>query len=178
VSRGWFLLLAVMVGLNAALLYDKFAPRGDERGPHVRRFRGEAPEWRGRFEGEPREMRERLIERRIEHLSESLGLSDEQRDAIRAIEHSTLEEIVDLRTQARAMRADIRKSLQAATVDSALVERLSVALHGIQGRIEAIVTHNLIREAAVLTPEQRERFLERPEGPPGSPEGPRRRGRR
>lgn len=186
-SRWWFLLLAVMVGLNAALLYDKFARGSEPTRMEARRPHGD----RGWREMEPAERRERMIAFQLERMTRDLDLTDDQREQIRAIKVASWDRFVEMRETSRDKRHEIRRLLRATDLDSTRIRDLSASLREDLAVLEAMATDNFIREAAVLTPEQREKYLERrsfgPRGrgghgkrggpPPGdidppSPEGP------
>lgn len=177
-SRGWFILLAVMIGLNAALLYDKFArtpapgPEHGGRPPHAER------RWAN---GDPEQRRERMLERHLNQMTEDLGLDDAQREQVRAIRASTFDQLSSLRESTRETRHEIRQLLQAADLDSTRIRELSASLRDDMVRLETLATDNFIREAAVLTPDQRQKHLRwRSFGPRGrgTVRGDRRRGPR
>ena len=156
-SRGWFILLAVMVGLNAALLYDKFAP-GPSEGRHSDRQHSERRE---RFRGDPEERHEERLERHLDRMTEQLDLDDAQREQLREIKTVSFEALSPLRQSVREKRHEVRELLQAADLDTARIRELSAELLADMAQLERIATENFIREATVLTPEQREKYLER-----------------
>lgn len=156
-SRGWFILLAVLAGLSAALLYDKFV----NRLAHEHDFGNRA----ARIEGDPNrkptgERHERRLEHHLNRMTEELGLDESQRENLHAIRTSTFERLSVLRESTREKRQKIRRLLQAADLDSVRIRELSASLREDMAQLEIIATDNFIREAAVLTPEQREKHLE------------------
>ena len=157
-SRGWFILLAVMVGLKAALLYGTFVHK-HEHGERA----GMASRWGGMDRGERGmdggQRHERRLERHLRRMTHELGLEDAQREQIRTIRLSSFEQLTALRESTRERRHEIRNLLQAAELDSGRIRELSASLHEAMGQLETIATNNFIREAAVLTPEQRENYL-------------------
>jgi Spy/CpxP family protein refolding chaperone len=180
VKRVWLLVLAASVGLNAALLWQRLAPpRAPERPPWSERVadggpgrgpRGErGSERRG---GEPMTYAE-MQERRLERMAERLDLDTAQIERLRAIAFARGAEMDSLRTAAREERGRIRDLLGAAELDADAVREASQRLRGIDARIEARITDNLILEAGVLEPEQRRAYLEmmRFAGPRGGRRG-------
>jgi uncharacterized membrane protein len=65
-----------------------------------------------------------------------------------------------LRAAGRIERGRIRDLLGDAEIDAAAVRDASRRLREIEARIESRITENMIREAAVLNPGQRARYLE------------------
>jgi Spy/CpxP family protein refolding chaperone len=187
VKRAWFLLLAVSIGLNAALLWHHLEDRrtmrhpewreqGPERGPG-RGARGPGardPRGPGRgpghdVQGDGPPSYEAMVERRIGHMTRQLDLSDAQVTRLRSIATASFGEMDSLRAAARIERGRIRDLLSAGEVDAQAVRASSARLSAIDAAMEARITENMILEAAVLDPAQRSRYLDlmRFAGPPG-----------
>lgn len=157
-NRAWFLLLAVSVGLNAAMLYVQFSsPR---TGPAERLERRMERPARPGERGGPERTYAHVVERRVERMRNELGLSDAQVEALRAIGAANADSMQDLRESSRSQREAMRELLTAAPIDSAEIRAAGRRLRDIEARIGAMITDNLIREAAVLEPAQRAAYLE------------------
>jgi Spy/CpxP family protein refolding chaperone len=161
VKRLWFLLLAASVGLNAAMLWQHFTQRrAPERAARIERLLDGAPmRGRGFQGGEPRSYAD-MQERRLEHMMRSLDLDEAQVGRLRAIALEHAGEMDSLRAAGRAERGRIRDLLGAAEVDAAAVRDASRRLREIDARIATRITENMIREVAVLAPDQRAHYLE------------------
>lgn len=179
-KRAWLLVLAASVGLNAALLWQQFAaPRPPERPPWNERapegLAGRGPGPRGDRPGpggEPPAYAD-MQERRLERMAHRLDLDEDQVERLRAIAFSHGAEMDSLRTAARAERGRIRDLLGAPELDAEAVRAASRRLRGIDARIEARITENMIQEADVLSPEQRLEYVDlmRFAGPRGGRRG-------
>jgi len=172
VKRLWFLLLAASVGLNAAMLWQHFtAARAPEPAPFRERMpRGgpmagppgvdaPGPEGMPGPRGEAPPSYADMQERRLDHMARRLELDPDQVERLRAIALDHAAEMDSLRTSARAARGRIRDLLAADVVDAAAVREQAQRLRAIDTRIEQRITENLILEAQVLDPGQRERYL-------------------
>ncbi len=181
-KRLWLLLLAASIGLNAALLWQHFTqprPAGraswHDRAPGDRGMRGMREPDRdgapGRNGGAGHDMDgapgndaqppyRRMLERRLEHMTRRLDLSDAQVERLRGIATSRFAELDSLRREARAQRGRIHDLLGAPRIDAGAVRTASARLSEINARIEARITENMIAEAGVLEPGQRARYLD------------------
>jgi Spy/CpxP family protein refolding chaperone len=187
VKRAWFLLLAISVGLNAAMLWhhlgerraarpaesseqvpdrgSRRGPRGFEPGARGPRGPGQAP---GRGDSGSFSY-EQMVTRRIEHMTRRLDLSDAQVVQLRSIATASFAGMDSLRAATRVERGRIRDLLSASEVDAAAVRAASARLSGLDAEMEARITENMIREAGILEAGQRAGYLElmRFGGPPG-----------
>ena len=183
-KRGVWILLALSLALNigfvsAALVHwagsrnaDRFADRGFGPGgdgrwseEHPGRGRGDRGRRLSRRGGPPPALFDHWPGRRIEHLDREVGLDPEQRRLL----HERLGELRDeIRDNAAALREE-RQSLQRALAGGDL-QAEQVRGHArhvaeLQARMDSLVTEAIIRENAILRPEQRERYRDMEWGP-------------
>jgi Spy/CpxP family protein refolding chaperone len=167
VSRRWVLVLALSIGLNLGLLWDEWEDRREiavpafpggpgpaERPPHA--GPGEGPGFRGPGGAPGPE----LVEWRLRRLSERLDLGEEQRERLRTASREVLDRLVERRDEARIQRAAIRALLTAAEIDTAAVRRAVRDLRRQEAVHDSLIAEIMIREAEVLTPEQREIYFD------------------
>ena len=162
-KRGWILVLALSIGLNAGLLVVIVAgPLGqgtfgrpfDRPHPGGGPMRGPSP-WR---HGDS-EMREQFLEHRLDRLAHRLDLDEEQQGDLAAIFEETWPRIFQIREKVRDIRDEIRMRYSEPVIDSEEVLELVGHLNEAQARLDSLVAETLIREAEILTPEQREGYL-------------------
>jgi Spy/CpxP family protein refolding chaperone len=143
--RGWLVVLALSVGLNLGLLGGRFL--GDEpreRGRH-RPDRHEAP-----FDGEA------LVERHLERMVERLELTDDQRTEIGTLLRETLPVMMEHRDALEAARDRLSQSYAAPALDDAAFRAAAAEVKAAQGALDSLTADVMLREAGILTPEQRE----------------------
>jgi len=92
-------------------------------------------------------------------LAEELGLTDEQREAMRARRERTFEEMKPLRKQLHAKRGDVLALLKESEVDAARRDRLFAEIADLQMRLELRAFENMYETKRLLRPEQQERFM-------------------
>ena len=163
-NRVWFIVLAFSVGLNGAFLYDKFMRkphRQEERAVHVERERGH--ELHG--DSLPHSRADRFLERRLHRLGDELGLTDEQHAAIRKIHEQSMDEIMRMRHDTRAVRDSFHMMMAETEFDSERFRAMGAELHEKQRALESAIMENLIREAELLTPAQRASYQDMMMGP-------------
>ena len=190
-KRIWFLAFAVSLGLNAGLLYVTFSQKGEAPGserPH--RFR-DAPGDPGRGQRErppgPLEDVGSIIEEHLGRMTRDLHLSEQQRSSIGKIHEELLPQVHAERRGMEKLRRTLASHYSRPTIDTsefrALVDQLSTA----QMRLDSLLAEVMLGEAALLTHEQRQRYVREmpwghpvpppnrpPQGPRGKPpDGPR-----
>ncbi len=167
--RIWFVLLALSLGLNAGLLYERHVARErvsegggmppglemDREGPG-RHSPGRRWPSSPRHRGDPEEMARRHLER----MSRELDLSEEQREQMDAIFRDSIQDLLAATEEVAQTRRALLDLFSAAEIDSQRVRELVAKLTEAHGRVESIVSGNMVREAALLTPEQRVRYIE------------------
>lgn len=187
-SRGWFLALALSVGLNAGLLWVQLTGRGLPAGvpgpPFVGR-RGPPP---ALVMHDP----ERLVAFHLERMSAQLDLSQEQRTAIGDVLRERVPRLVELRERLVDVRRSVAEEYRSRPLDGSRFRAVVRTLRGTQADLDSLTAEVMLKEAELLTPEQREQYadvmpwgLDRPgpggrpgdAGPPGGPPGRRGPGR-
>ncbi len=159
-SRRWVLVLALSVGLNLGLLWDEWgdrletAPRPWPMGEGRRAGRHPGPDRR------PGPSPEHL-DRRAAHLADRLGLDDDQRARMRDVAGTFVGRMVERRERAGELRSQIRTRLSAAEVDSVGVRELIGELRRMESQRDSLVVEIMIREADLLSPDQRALYFER-----------------
>lgn len=136
-------------------------PEG-ERGPGRGGAGRRGPGWR------PGVLREQFAERmfahwperRAERLAEHLDLSPEQRERLRRDLAPLRDELAELMKQLAEVRFKTAEVLAGETVDSTRAAEGARRAADLQGRIDRLVADAMVREARVLTPEQRRRLLD------------------
>ena len=92
-------------------------------------------------------------------LARELGLTDEQRDTMRARREKTFDEMKPLRKQLHAKRGDVLALLKEPEVDAARRDRLFAEIARLQMQLELKAFENMCEMKRMLRPEQRERFV-------------------
>jgi Spy/CpxP family protein refolding chaperone len=178
--RGWFLALALSLGLNAGLLWVHFTGRGLPAaipGPPFLEHRAE----RGP-ERPPRDP-ERLVEMHLRRMGGQLDLTAEQRTAIGNVLRERLPRLVELRERLMEARRDAAQAYRARPLDGPRFRERVQVLRGLQADLDSVTAEVMLKEAELLTPAQRERYAEVmpwgfDRGGPGGPDGHRRPGGR
>jgi Spy/CpxP family protein refolding chaperone len=165
-KRGIFILLALSLGLNAGLLYVRWAsPHAGPRPPHEGR---PAPMPPGSHE--PADM----VAAHLAGMTRHLQLDASQQTAVEAILQSRIPLLSTLKERSRQADGRLVEAFAAADFAaeefSSLVREASLA----RASMDSLTGEILQLEAAVLTPEQRARFAEVAPGIYSNPqEGPR-----
>lgn len=174
-KRGWFLLLALSLGLNAGLLATRTTGQGGPR-PHERP-RPPAP-------GGPGGM----VDNHLGPMTEHLGLDEAQQAAVRAVLEAGLPRIAERQRALRDLERSIKDAYAAPRFEADAFAGLVARAAAARAAVDSLTAAMLVEEAAVLSPDQRRRFADvaqgvyggrragpgRPEGgphPPGPPPG-------
>lgn len=179
-SRAWFFALAASIGLNAGLLWVHFTG-GPLRPPPGPPFGGRPG---GPPAGAPLLAPERLAERHVARLAAELDLTDEQRAALTDLMRERVPRLVEFRERILEARGDVADAYRSRQLDGHRFRAFVATLRGVQAGLDSLTTEIMLKEAEVLTPEQRERYLEVMPwsldgpggpgvrgGPPGGPPG-------
>ncbi|MCK4413859.1 MAG: periplasmic heavy metal sensor [Candidatus Eisenbacteria sp.] len=175
--RGWFVLLALSLGLNAGLFYTTLATRSsDDLAPAPPPMVGPpvaVPGHPGPGMDPPGAPAvEQMIRGRHERMCRFLVLGDDQRRQTRTILDAALPRIVALREDVHEIRRLIHDAYRQPEIDAphirGLVERLTAA----QARLDSLAAETMLQEVALLTPEQRVAYWRAmPFGLPPQPAG-------
>jgi len=184
-KRWAWILLAVSLALNVGLLsaaavhladmrrdaarrspgYAAFHAERGERGGRAGSMRG-----RGRgmsAEGPGSDLLRHWPERRIRRLTAQLDLTPEQQ---RELRESLGGLQGDIRTQAGELmreRMALRRALMSGAVEDSVVHRRAKLVAACQARLDSLAAEAMVREMAVLTPDQRARYQQFQAGPNG-----------
>lgn len=153
-KRGWFILLALSVGLNAGLLYVTFSTQ--RISPIHHGYPDHPPP---RESGHIRQItpksRYDLIRGRIDHLSRVLELDSSQQEHMGIY----LKRILPVAFEQREVVTSLQKSLPLRItdpdIDSTQIRTLLRELNMEQARLDSLVAETMLGELALLTPEQR-----------------------
>lgn len=170
--RGWFILLALSLGLNAGLLYAVLAERGRANEappagfPMDPLFRGEAlppddaapPDAPPPPGGAPR-ICQAMLERRLQGLARRVDLDQRQRELLASIYRESLPPILESRDAIAVARRTLHLAYRRPAVDAPAIRRLVRDLTASQTRLDSLVVETMLREASVLSPEQRDRYF-------------------
>jgi len=183
-KRGWFLLLALSLGLNAGLLYrtlsahDLSLPSRDaERGTaaldrsNPEDFAAQpagvpigGPPPGGAFPsgcppcvdgpGSPGPC-DLLLQNRMQRMASALDLDDTQQTEARAILAEMLPRILAERDRVQRIRVLLHDEYLQPRVAESRVRALVGELAAAQGRLDSLTAETILRESAVLGPDQR-----------------------
>jgi Spy/CpxP family protein refolding chaperone len=139
----WILVLGLSLGLNAGLLYREFATgHGDHRG---RRTPPTAEE---------------IVKHRLSELQGNLALTPDQEKSLRAILEETIPRVMAQSDSVRRVRARLAGEYAGATIDTAAVRAALDQMNAAQASLDSTIAESLLREASLLTPEQRVQYVE------------------
>lgn len=184
-KRGWWLLLALSLGLNVGLalaaLRDRgrppafagpdsgpglavpggpgeplFAPGGPEGGPPPGAEAG-APGGPGP-EGMP--PAEDLLARRLAAVAAKVGIPPETVERMVEIRRQSLTQVMQERSRVRQERRALHEAFAAAALDTGLIRARLRGLAQAQGRVDSLVTEAMLRELSLLSPAQRAAYLD------------------
>jgi len=94
-----------------------------------------------------------------ERMAEELGLTDEQREAMRAQHEKAFKEMEPLRRDLHSKRGEVLALLKESEVEVAKRDRLFAEIADLQTRLELAAFENMYETKNMLPPEQRERFV-------------------
>jgi len=155
--RGWLLLFLLSIGLNIGLGYAILERRGqpdtESREFSDRRGRRQGP-------GRNREVQDaRFMERRLNRLVRYLQLDAAQEKEFRQAHDAMRPLIGTSRRSVQQARAQLWAAYREPAAHPDSVRRRVQALASAQGRLDSVITETLLRELAVLDPEQRQKYL-------------------
>ncbi|MEY4549701.1 MAG: hypothetical protein RL685_5896 [Pseudomonadota bacterium] len=105
-------------------------------------------------EGELAERMEDVAEYGLDYVD----ASEEQVTRVNQVLRATAPDVIQLRTEQRALAAELRKELAKDTIDRARIEALRSRSIALFDRATARASESLIASAEVLTPEQRRKL--------------------
>lgn len=165
-KRGWFLLLALSLGLNAGLLYTVLSGSGWGRrefipGPFIRDAEapfppGTSPHRPGQC---PRDC-EHLVHHRLGRMAEYLDLDEGLRRQMAGILEEMLPRILAERDAVQEARLAMRAEYRKPDADPARVRTLVQRMGNAQMRLDSLTAETMLLEAGLLSPQQRARYFE------------------
>jgi Spy/CpxP family protein refolding chaperone len=183
-KRWAWILLAVSLALNVGLLSAAAVHLADMRRAarreaglaafdHERGARAGSMRGRGRglgmmADGPGGELLRHWPDRRIRRLTAALDLRPEQQERLR---RSLGALRGDIRSQAGELmreRTALHRALMSGAVDDSVVHRRAKIVGACQARLDSLAAEAMVREMAVLTPAQRERYQQFQAGPNGN----------
>ncbi len=161
--RGWFVLLALSIGLNAGLLYTALAGRSQPPAPMPL-----APgiDSIGMSAGDERDpapaaaICEPIMRARMQRIAERLSLDEGQRAQMNTILSEMLPQILDGRDAVRRARLAVHTEYGQSQLDAARIRLLARDLNAAQAHVDSLVVETMLRESAMLSPPQRACYFE------------------
>lgn len=115
---------------------------------------GDGPgHWRGKF-------MKGFMEYRMEQALTEVGASTEQKDKIKALFKTTMDEVRPDRSERKEMRSEVIKLLEAPTIDRAAIETLRAKKIAEIDAKSKTVAKAVADAAEILTPDQRKKLVE------------------
>jgi hypothetical protein len=166
--RGWFVLLALSIGLNAGLLYAALAGRAGAPAPVP------APSEPGidsiGMPGGPAEggcdpmsatvLCEPMMRMRMQRLAERLSLNEQQREQMSTILSEMLPQILTGRDEVQRARRAVQAEYRQPQLDATRIRQLTRDLNAAQASVDSLVVETMLRESAMLSPVQRAGYFE------------------
>jgi Spy/CpxP family protein refolding chaperone len=103
---------------------------------------------------------ERLAERHVARLAAELDLTDEQRETLETLMRERVPRLVEFRERMLEARANVAEAYRGRRLDGHRFREMVAALRGVQAGLDSLTTEIMLKEAEVLTPEQRDRYLD------------------
>ena len=142
--RALWLLVAIPVALAGAFAVRAYAGPGGF----------------GFAAGASPEQRKAFMERRLDRALGVVKATDSQRTAIKAVFERMFAEMRPIHQEHQRLHDDLTAAFAATNVDRAAVEKLRVETTQLVDRSSKVLTRALLEAADVLTPEQRQAFVQ------------------
>jgi len=110
-----------------------------------------------------------MLRHRLERLQRRLELTDAQRDSLWHLHRDLGPQVLEQRRALMEARHALHGLLDAPAVDAGALDEARRRITGLQGELDSLVVAVMLRERAILTPEQAERY--RGLFPFGGPDG-------
>lgn len=153
-KRGWFLVLILSLGLNVGLITAQFL---DERAGEFSANGGPPERYRG---GKRTANPDTVIARRLDIMTEALGLNREQRQRTEEIFHWIIPQTMVKREEVTAVRRTLLTHYGDPELDPDRIRALVSKLSAAQAQLDSLVAEALLEEATVLSPDQRAKYIE------------------
>lgn len=157
-KRGWFIVLALSLGLNAGLTYVHLSQRAVE--PKVMSPVGDLPApMKGVGPMDHPDGPRGFMRDRLDRAGDRLNLTEEQKESMSAILSDVMPELVNGREEIRGLRMKMRDEYLRPSVDADKIQELRRETAAMQSKLDSIMVETMLREAEILTPEQREGYF-------------------
>ena len=100
-----------------------------------------------------------MAERHAERLGRHLGLGPQEREAFRRQAAESMPAILAQREEVGRIRRALRDAHGAAELDLVRIRELVRSQSAVQARLDSLVAEAMLGEAALLTPQQRQRYF-------------------
>ena len=162
--RGWFIFLALSLGLNAGLLVTVISGAGRTLGWHLRKH------FVGELHRPPGDIRDhwvpqhwddpvKLMHHRMQRLGDHLDLEEHQHDQMVNILEEMLPRILAQQDEVMRARVALRDECLSPQSDPARVREVVGRMNAAQATLDSLVAETMLCEGEVLTPEQRKRYF-------------------
>jgi Spy/CpxP family protein refolding chaperone len=158
-KRGWLVLLALSVGLNVGLLYVH--------------LRGSVDDGAGVADSQPRRQGRRqlsphghpegpsgFIRDRLGRIGARLSLDEEQRKGMAAVLDDMMPRILAKQEVVRETQGAIRMEYMKPQIDREKILQLQRQGSLAQAQLDSLVAETMLREALLLSPDQRSKYFE------------------
>jgi Spy/CpxP family protein refolding chaperone len=164
--RGWFVLLALSIGLNAGLLYAALAGRTETPAPmppcpgidSIGMTAGPAGDERDPAPASG--LCEPMMRVRMQRMAERLSLDERQRGQMNTILSEMLPQVLNGRDAVQRARRAVHGEYRQPQLDAARIRLLTRELNAAQARVDSLVVETMLRESALLSPAQRAGYFE------------------
>ena len=178
-KRGWFLLLALSLGLNAGLLFAVLREPGTasesprvappfirtpehlpgERSPNAAEPGLRPPRCPANYPAPGLDAADALAHRRLCRMTKRLGLDTAQREEIRQFLDSMMLRILIERDAVQNARHAVRAEYRSADTNPDHVRMLIRQQNEAQTRLDSLAAEMVLFETALMTPKQRQQYF-------------------
>lgn len=147
-KRFWFLLLALSLGLNAGLLYVQLS--GDR--PAAEPPRGP------RHHGAGHDRFDDLAKNHVKRMIEGLDLNEDQAQRLEEVHRDLLPRLASASRESERLRRAVGDQYRSNNMEPERLRETVRRLNQAQAHLDSLVVEAVLAEAAILTPDQRERY--------------------
>jgi Spy/CpxP family protein refolding chaperone len=101
-----------------------------------------------------------FVHDRLARVAERLNLSEEQVDSMSAILEETMPELLEGMNTIRELRGRMREEYLKPDVNAETIQRLRRETAAVQSGLDSLMVETMLKEAEILSPEQREAYFE------------------
>lgn len=151
-----YLLLALSIGLNIGVIGTTVVHRGKRLPPP----RPPGPPTGGQHQPGQRPDPARIVEDHVRGMTQHLNLNSEQQQAIRAILERYATQLTALQVEVEETSQRLPEAYADPAIDPDQFQQLVAEASNARAQLDSLSAVMLMAEAAVLTPEQRQKFAE------------------